>query len=62
MSNSYGNSLFLHSSHLNKCCFLKDEPNVVQSEYFHESKHFIEIMAIKDISKVEEIKLPSLLP
>ena len=62
MSNSYGNSLFLHSSHLNKCCFLKGEPNFVQSEYFHESKYFIEIMAIKDISKGEEIKLPSLLP
>ena len=64
-SNCFGNSLFLNSSHLNEC---KSEPNVqfkAQCHHFHESKHgalmlFVEIMAIvaiKDISKGEELKL-----
>ena len=56
MSNSYGNSLFLNTSQLNLC--FKGEPNAdrfVDDE--DESKLSLKIVATKDISKGEEIKI-----
>ena len=56
LSNGLGHLLFLHSSHLNQD--FKGEPNAVWfRDDEDESEHSVKIVAIKDISKGEEIKI-----